>query len=103
MKRLQTNERRDFMKFLVLISAAFTLGQVSIGVQNWYRKHSGLPAMQRIASVDDLPVDGALVVFGERAVGDDAADARFNDADDDADTLAISVDSIDQDFPDFVV
>jgi hypothetical protein len=42
-------ERRDFMKFLVLTSAAFTLGQVWIGAQNWYRsamasrRCSGLP------------------------------------------------------------
>ena len=49
------------MKFLVLTSAAFTLGQVWIGVQNWYRKRSGQPAMQRIASVDDLAVGGAVV------------------------------------------
>ena len=55
-------ERRDFMKFLVLTSAAFTLGQVWIGVQNWYRKRSGQPAVQRIASVDDLAV-GSAVVF----------------------------------------
>jgi len=55
-------ERRDFMKFLVLTSAAFTLGQVWIGVENWYRKRSGQPAMRRIASVDDLAV-GAAVVF----------------------------------------
>src|SRR6187397_245944 len=54
-------ERRDFMKFLVLTSAAFTLGQVSIGIQNWYRKRSGRPAMQRIASVDDLAIGGAVV------------------------------------------
>ena len=54
-------ERRDFMKFLVLTSAAFTLGQVWIGVQNWYRKRTGQPAMQRIASVDDLAVGGAVV------------------------------------------
>ena len=53
-------ERRDFMKFLVLTSAAFTLGQVWIGVQNWYRKHSGQPGIQRIASIDDLAVGGAL-------------------------------------------
>ena len=53
-------ERRDFMKFLVLTSAAFTLGQVWIGVQNWYRKRTGQPAMQRIASVDDLAVGGAV-------------------------------------------
>ena len=51
-------ERRDFMKFLVLTSAAFTVGQLWIGVQNWYRKRSGQPAMQRIASVDDLAVGG---------------------------------------------
>jgi len=55
-------ERRDFMKFLVLTSAAFTLGQVLIGVQNWYRKRLGQPAMQRIASVDDLAV-GTSIVF----------------------------------------
>ena len=54
-------ERRDFMKFLVLTSAAFTLGQVWIGVQNWYRKRSGQPPMQRIASVDDIAVGGAVV------------------------------------------
>jgi nitrite reductase/ring-hydroxylating ferredoxin subunit len=53
-------ERRDFMKFLVLTSAAFTLGQVWIGVQNWYRKQSGQPGIQRIASLDDLAVGGAL-------------------------------------------
>jgi Rieske Fe-S protein len=54
-------ERRDFMKFLVLTSAAFTVGQLSIAVQNWYRKRNGRPAMQRIASVDDLAVGGAVV------------------------------------------
>src|SRR5688572_25007025 len=53
-------ERRDFMKFLVLTSAAFTLGQVTIGVLNWYRKRSGQPPIQRIASVDDLAVGGAV-------------------------------------------
>jgi len=55
-------ERRDFMKFLVLISGAFTLGQVTIGLQNWYRKRSGQPPAQRIVSVDDLAV-GATVSF----------------------------------------
>ena len=53
-------ERRDFMKFLVLTSAAFTLGQLWIGVQNWYRKQNGQPGIQRIASIDDLAVGGAL-------------------------------------------
>ena len=53
-------ERRDFMKFMVLTSAAFTLGQILIGVQNWYRKRAGRPEIRRIASVDDLAVGGAL-------------------------------------------
>ena len=53
-------ERRDFMKFLVLTSAAFTLGQVTIGVQNWYRKRSGQPPIRRIASVDQIAVGGAV-------------------------------------------
>ena len=53
-------ERRDFMKFLVLTSAAFTVGQVLIGAQNWYRTRTGQPAMQRIASVDEVAVGGTL-------------------------------------------
>src|SRR4051795_3209489 len=53
-------ERRDFMKFLVLTSAAFTLGQVWIGVQNWYRKRRGQPGVQRVASQDDLAVGAAM-------------------------------------------
>jgi len=53
-------ERRDFVRFLVLTSAAFTLGQVWIGVQNWYRKRRGRPGVQRIASQDDLAVGAAL-------------------------------------------
>jgi Rieske Fe-S protein len=53
-------ERRDFVKFLVLTSAAFTLGQVSIGIQNWYRKRSGQPLIQRVTSVDDIEVGGAV-------------------------------------------
>jgi Rieske Fe-S protein len=55
-------ERRDFMKFLVLTSGAFTLGQLWIAAQNWYRKGAGQSPIQRIASVDDLAV-GAAVGF----------------------------------------
>jgi Rieske Fe-S protein len=55
-------ERRDFMKFMVLTSAAFTVGQLWIGVQNWWRKRSGEALIQRIASIEDLTV-GAAVVF----------------------------------------
>jgi nitrite reductase/ring-hydroxylating ferredoxin subunit len=53
-------ERRDFMKFMVLTSAAFTLGQLWIAAQNWYRKRSGRPAIQRIASLDELAVGTAI-------------------------------------------
>jgi len=53
-------ERRDFMKFMVLTSAAFTLGQLWIGAQNWYRKRSGQAPIQRVASVDDVPVGGVV-------------------------------------------
>ncbi len=53
-------ERRDFMKFMVLTSAALTVGQIWIGVQNWYRKRAGHPPVQRIASVDDVAVGAAM-------------------------------------------
>ena len=53
-------ERRDFMKFMVLTSAAFTLGQLWIAAQNWYRRRTGQPGIQRIASADDLAVGTAL-------------------------------------------
>jgi len=55
-------ERRDFMKFMVLTSAAFTLGQVWIAAQNWYRHRRGRLPVRRIASVDDVAV-GAAVGF----------------------------------------
>ena len=55
-------ERRDFMRFMVLTSAAFTIGQVWIGVQNWWRGRAGAAPIRRIASVDDIPV-GAAVAF----------------------------------------
>ena len=53
-------ERRDFMKFMVLTSAAFTMGQLWIAAENWYRRRSGQPPMQRIASINDLPVGSAI-------------------------------------------
>jgi len=53
-------ERRDFMKFMVLTSAAFTLGQIWIGAQNWYRTRTGQPIIQRIASIDDVAVGSAM-------------------------------------------
>ena len=54
-------ERRDFMKFLVLTSLAFTVGQFWIGAQNWWRRRSGLSEIRRIASLDELAVGGTVV------------------------------------------
>lgn len=54
-------ERRDFMKFLVLTSFAFTVGQAWIGVQNWRRRRRGLAPARRIATLDQIPVGGSLV------------------------------------------
>ena len=54
-------ERRDFMKFLVLTSAAMTLGQFWIAAQNWWRRRQGLGELRRIASFDQLAVGGTLV------------------------------------------
>lgn len=53
-------ERRDFMKFLVLTSLAFTVGQFWIAAQNWWRRRRGQLEVRRVASLDDLPVGGAV-------------------------------------------
>ena len=53
-------ERRDFLKFMVLTSAAFTAGQLWIAAQNWYRRRSHQPPIQRVAAVDDLAIGSSL-------------------------------------------
>lgn len=53
-------ERRDFMKFMVLTSLAFTSGQFWIVAQNWWRRRRGQPEISRVASVDQVPVGGVL-------------------------------------------
>jgi nitrite reductase/ring-hydroxylating ferredoxin subunit len=53
-------ERRDFMKFLVLTSAAFTIGQFWIATQNWWRRRRSEPEIVRIASLNDLAVGSTL-------------------------------------------
>jgi len=52
--------RRDFTKFLVLISGGFVTGQLWIGLQNWMRSHRGKPPVYRITSQADLPVEGSV-------------------------------------------
>jgi Rieske Fe-S protein len=49
------------MKFMVLTSFAFTVGQFWIGAQHWWRTRRGIAEGRRLASVDDLEVGGALV------------------------------------------
>ncbi len=53
-------ERRDFLKFMILTSAAFTIGQVWIAAENWYRGRRGRPPVRRIAAIDDVPVGGSF-------------------------------------------
>jgi Rieske Fe-S protein len=55
--------RRDFAKFLVLTSLAFVVGQAWIAVQNWLRRRRGLPPVQAIAPLAELPVGGARVFY----------------------------------------
>jgi nitrite reductase/ring-hydroxylating ferredoxin subunit len=52
--------RRDFMKFMVLTSLAFTVGHFWIAAQNFLRRRRGLPELKRVASIDDVPVGGAV-------------------------------------------
>ncbi len=51
--------RRDFTKFLILTSLAFTVGQFWILVQNFARARRGKSPIREIASVSAIPVGGA--------------------------------------------
>lgn len=70
--------RRDFMKFLVLTSLAFTAGQFWIGASNWWRRRRGLPPGQTIARVDDLAA-GATLVFNYPTAHDPCVLVRMTD------------------------
>ena len=52
--------RRDFTKFMVLISLAFTAGQFWIIVRNFLRKRRGEAPILQIATTDQLPIGGSL-------------------------------------------
>jgi nitrite reductase/ring-hydroxylating ferredoxin subunit len=52
-------ERRDFMKFMVLTSLAFTVGQFWIAAQNWYRRQRRDPELVRLTALNEIPVGGA--------------------------------------------
>jgi Rieske Fe-S protein len=49
-------ERRDFVKFMVLTSAAFTIGQFWIGAQNWWRRRRSEPELIRVAALSEIAV-----------------------------------------------
>lgn len=55
--------RRDFTKFLCLTSLAFAVGQVSLGVRNFFRRRRGELPIQKVAALADVPV-GSSIVFG---------------------------------------
>ena len=52
--------RRDFAKFLVLTSFAFVVGQAWIVIEKLLRGRTGRPPVRKIASLDAVPVGGAL-------------------------------------------
>lgn len=52
--------RRDFTKFMVLTSLAFTVGQLWIALRNIVRGRRGKPALKQIATMDQLGVGAAL-------------------------------------------
>jgi Rieske Fe-S protein len=52
--------RRDFMKFMVLTSLAFAVGQIWIAAQNWLRQRRAIAAPRRVAALADVPVGGAI-------------------------------------------
>jgi Rieske Fe-S protein len=71
-------ERRDFMKFMVLTSLAFTVGQFWIAAQNWLRRRRGEPPVMRVASVQEIPVGGVLT-FAYPGPQDDCVLVRTGD------------------------
>lgn len=48
--------RRDFTKFMVLISFAFVVGQFWIVLQNFFRRAMGKPPMKEIARLDEMKI-----------------------------------------------
>ncbi|HRQ40064.1 MAG TPA: Rieske (2Fe-2S) protein [Chloroflexota bacterium] len=53
--------RREFIKFLLLTSAAFTAGQFWFLVRDFLQNRQATPAPQVIARVDEVPVGGSLI------------------------------------------
>jgi Rieske Fe-S protein len=71
-------ERRDFMKFMVLTSLAFAVGQFWIAGQNWWRRRRGQPEIVRVASVSELNA-AQVVIFTYPREHDDCVLVRMAD------------------------
>jgi Rieske Fe-S protein len=52
--------RRDFTKFLVLTSFAFSVGQLWIVAKNFLRSRQGKPPIRQIAAAGTIPVGGTM-------------------------------------------
>ncbi len=52
--------RRDFTKFMILTSLAFTVGQFWIFVENIRRRRRGEPPIRRIAPLQEIAIGGSL-------------------------------------------
>jgi Rieske Fe-S protein len=68
-------ERREFMKFMVLTSLAFTAGQFWIAAQNWWRRLRGQDEIRRVAALADVPV-GKVLTFAYPGPQDDCVLVR---------------------------
>lgn len=53
--------RRDFTRFMVLTSLAFTVGQFWILLQNTWRRAQGALPITAISPVDEIPIGGSRV------------------------------------------
>lgn len=51
--------RRELVKFIVLTSGAFAVGQVWIAFKGWFGRRGAHPEPAVVAAVDELPVGGA--------------------------------------------
>ena len=52
--------RRDFVKFLVLTSGAFVVGQIWIAMRSLIRQGRPAPTPKAIAAIADVPVGAAI-------------------------------------------
>src|SRR5947209_7964652 len=46
--------RREFTKFMVLTSFAFVIGQICIGIGNWFRSRRPKPEPQKVATLQEV-------------------------------------------------